>query len=74
MNDKRRFYRMALRSATECAAILDVCRTLRLTEQAPLGQGRDLLLRIVSMLTRMAKPRQSRTATGTSTDTEDQEV
>ena len=72
MNDKRRFYRMALRSATECAAILDVCRTLRLTEQAPLGQGRDLLLRIVSTLTRMAKPRQS--GTGTSTDTEDQEL
>jgi four helix bundle protein len=47
-NDKRRFYRMALRSATDCAAILDVCRTLHLADDAPLAGGRDLLLRIVS--------------------------
>jgi four helix bundle protein len=29
--DKARFYRMARRSATECAAILDACRILGLT-------------------------------------------
>ena len=28
--DKARFYRMARRSGTECAAILDSCRVLRL--------------------------------------------
>ena len=27
--DKARFYRMALRSATECAALLDVCRKVK---------------------------------------------
>jgi len=54
-NDKRRFYRMAARSATECAAILDVCRTLQLTSGESHDKGRDLLLRIVSMLTRLAK-------------------
>lgn len=65
VNDKRRFYRMALRSLTECAAILVVCRTLRPAEEATLASGRDLLVRIVSMLTRMAKPSESGTGTGT---------
>ena len=53
--DKKRFYRMALRSATECAAILDVCRHLKLADQEHLDSGRDFLLRVVSMLTRMTK-------------------
>ena len=48
--DKARFYRMAKRSATECAAILDVCRRLRLVDDARCSTGRELLLRIVSML------------------------
>ena len=61
--DKRRFYRRTLRSATECAAILDVCRTLRLGEEDTLAAGRDLLVRIVSMLTRMTKPQESGTGT-----------
>ena len=29
-NEKLRFYRMARRSATECAAVLDICRRLDL--------------------------------------------
>ncbi len=53
--DKARFYRIALRSATECAAILDVCKVLELDRNTGLPKGRNLLLRIVSMLTRMAK-------------------
>lgn len=53
--DKRRFYRMALRSATESAAILDVCRELRIDDESRLTAGRDLLLRIVAMLTRLTK-------------------
>jgi four helix bundle protein len=40
--DKARFYRMARRSATESAAILDVCRTTKL--------GDPQLLRVVAML------------------------
>jgi four helix bundle protein len=57
--DKVRFYRMAKRSATECAAILDVLSRLAAGEPAQLVQGRELLLRVVSMLTKMAQ-RQAR--------------
>lgn len=53
--DKARIYRIALRSATECAAVLDVCRALELGDVSGLLDGRNLLLRIVSMLTRMTK-------------------
>ena len=53
--DKARFYRMGLRSATECAAILDVCRKLKLAEAERLDAGRALLLRSVAMLTRLIK-------------------
>ena len=48
--EKARFYRMARRSATECAAAIDVCRRLNLPNDASLDAGRKLLLRIVSML------------------------
>jgi four helix bundle protein len=34
-SEKARFYRMARGSATECAAILDVCRCLALLDEAP---------------------------------------
>jgi len=51
--DKARFYRMARRSATECAAILDACRALTLVEESQLEAGRLLLLRIVAMATAM---------------------
>jgi four helix bundle protein len=68
--DKARFYRMGLRSATECAAILDVCRKLDLAEARTLDAGRALLLRIVSMLTRLIRSlRESGTGTGTGTGT-----
>jgi len=51
--DKARFYRIARRSSTECSAILDVCRVLQLTDEQKLFQGRELLVRIVAMLTSM---------------------
>lgn len=53
--EKARFYRMARRSATECAAIFDGCRRLALIEQESYGSGRELRLRIVSMLTKMTR-------------------
>lgn len=54
-NEKSRFYRIAKRSATECAGILDVCSRLRLIEEAQHVKGRELLIRIVAMLTKMAQ-------------------
>jgi four helix bundle protein len=54
-NEKARFYRMAKRSATECASILDVCKLLRLLTDDQYAQGRELLLRIAAMLTKMAR-------------------
>jgi len=53
--EKHRFYRMAKRSATECAAILDIAQKLGLSETKKLNDARDLLFRIVSMLIRMVK-------------------
>ncbi len=64
--DKARFYRIARRSATESAAILDACRLLSLSEAEALQPGRILLLRIVSML--VALTRGTGTGTGTGTD------
>jgi four helix bundle protein len=48
--DKARFYRMAKRSATESAAILDVAKKLDIISGQRFDAGRGLLLRIVSML------------------------
>src|SRR3989338_10483330 len=54
-NEKIRFYRMARRSATECAGILAVIQNLGLTRTELQQQGRDLLLRVVSMLSKMVQ-------------------
>ena len=51
--EKARFYRMAKRSATECAAALDVCKARKWADAPSLEAGREMLLRIVSMLIRM---------------------
>lgn len=53
-NEKARFYRMARRSATECASILDICYMLQLIEEGQYSTAREMLLRIVSMLTKLA--------------------
>src|SRR5678809_157467 len=52
--DKQRFYRMAKRSATETSAIIDI---LARRDQAPADQLQpiqDLIVRVVSMLTKLA--------------------
>ena len=54
-NEKIRFYRIAKRSATECASIFDVCRSLNLIQETLYSRARELLIRIVSMLIKMAK-------------------
>ena len=53
--DKRRYYLTACGSATECAAILDVCSRLGLINQDLHGRGKTLLERIVAMLVGLAK-------------------
>ena len=53
--EKNRFYRIAKRSATECAGILDICVRLRLIDEEPYIKGREFLTRIVSMLTKLAQ-------------------
>ena len=66
--EKARFYRMAKRSATECAAIMDVLRRLEVIDAGLYEPGRELLLRTASMLTQLAR-RQAETGTGRGTDT-----
>lgn len=53
--DKARFYRMAKRSATECAAVLDICRELQIVPASSLVEGRDILITIVSMLIKLIR-------------------
>lgn len=53
--EKNRFYRMAKRSATECAAIFEICHRLELIQDGTYNQSRELLLRIVSMLTKLVQ-------------------
>ena len=66
--DKARFYRFARRSSTECSAILDVCRVLQLTDEHKLSQGRELLVRIVAMLTSIVlRLKKKRSKTGSKT-------
>jgi four helix bundle protein len=54
-NEKSRFYRMAKRSATETAAILEVAKRLGIIQENNYQMGRELLIRIVMMLTKMAQ-------------------
>ena len=53
--DGKHHYAIARGSAMECAAILDACRVLKLSDPALLAQARALLLRIVGMLTKMCR-------------------
>src|SRR6266850_1382405 len=53
--EKARFYRMARRSATESAAILDVCHHLELLDAERFKNGREFLLEIVAMLVRLIR-------------------
>ena len=53
--DKRRYYLTARGSATESAALLDVCMRLELIDEARHKAGKDMIVRIVSMLIRLAQ-------------------
>ncbi|MBP9841707.1 MAG: four helix bundle protein [Simkaniaceae bacterium] len=68
--EKIRFYRMARRSATECAAILQLSNNLKLLDNANYFKSRELLIRIISMLSRMTRKYNAVTHTGAVTVTE----
>jgi four helix bundle protein len=53
--DKRRYYLTSSGSATESAAILDVCLRLKLVDPQVHERGKGLLERVVSMLVKLAK-------------------
>ncbi len=48
--EKARFYRMARRSATECAGQIMVCRRLGLTDAPRVDEALDVLQRVIGML------------------------
>ena len=50
---KRRYYRIALGSATESAAIVDVLRASGLVGASECGHARGLLVRVVQMLVKL---------------------
>ena len=54
-NEKSRFYRMAKRSGTETAAILEVAKRLYIIHEDNYQKGRELLIRIIMMLTKLAQ-------------------
>lgn len=53
--DKRRYYLTARGSATESAALLDVCLRLKLFEAESHKAGKEMLVRVVSMLIKLAQ-------------------
>jgi four helix bundle protein len=52
--DKRRYYLTARGSATESAALLDVCSRLRLIGEPDYRTGKAMVVRVVSMLIKLA--------------------
>lgn len=54
-NDCRRFFDYGRGSAMECGSVLDACLKLKLVNASLLAEGKNLLTRIVSMLTKMAQ-------------------
>jgi four helix bundle protein len=53
--EKARFYRIALRSATESAATLHTCQRRRIANPEAVEHARVLLKRVVEMLTRLVR-------------------
>lgn len=53
--EQKRFFRSARGSALECAAALDVCRIRRIGSPEQLRGGRQLVVRLVQMLTRLSR-------------------
>lgn len=49
--DRNRFYRVAIGSAMEVGALLDVCSLLKLTSSEEIERGKDILSHIIGILT-----------------------
>ena len=49
--DNKKFFAIARGSALECAAVMDACRILKLSNTKNSDDGKKLLFEIVSMLT-----------------------
>ena len=56
IKEKARFFRMAKRSANECAAVLDIAARLGFLGDDERRSNRLLLVRTVEMLTRLSQP------------------
>jgi four helix bundle protein len=52
---KRNFHSISQGSATGCAAIFDVCDKLKIIEKEQYEKGKNVLVRISSMLTKLMK-------------------
>lgn len=53
--DRARYHGIARGAAMECAAIIDVCRVAEMTSEEDGRKAKALLVRIVSMLTKMCR-------------------
>ena len=53
--DSSRYFAIARGSALECAAILDACEILGLVDSSMKKKGKDLLVREVSMLSKLCR-------------------
>jgi len=53
--EKVQFYAIARASAMECGAILDACKISKVVEESFIEEGKNLIVRIVSMLTKMCR-------------------
>lgn len=58
--ERVRFYRMALRSSAECAAVLDVARRLDAISEGNAQVGKELVNRIAAMLLALIRRHEGR--------------
>jgi four helix bundle protein len=69
VDEKLRFYRIARRSATETAAILDILERRKLVPVAAIDPARQLLIRVVELLVGLITSPRSGRGRGTGTGT-----
>ena len=53
--DNKKHFAIARGSALECAAVLDACKILNLANDAKVTQGKELLVAIISMLSKLCQ-------------------